>query len=112
MFCLVGNAFTARMVRADVNNTTVSGIQSMLSGGQTPLSGVHMTKEDSEEIKKDETHDIDAADNNSDKKTKGYVKVTTHGIKKKSNSEGRSYHCGVCGVRKRSAHNLNVHHKK
>ena len=43
---------------------------------------------------------------------KGYVKLTTHGIKKKPTSEGRSYCCAICGVTKRSAHRLNAHHRR
>ena len=38
--------------------------------------------------------------------------MTTHGIRKKSNSDGHSYRCSVCSVRKRSAHSLNVHYRK
>ena len=45
-------------------------------------------------------------------KSKGVIKVTTYGIKKKSNSDGRSYRCSICGVRKRSVGNLNAHHRR
>ena len=36
----------------------------------------------------------------------------THGLKKKSTSEGHSYCCGICGARRRSAQNLNAHHRR
>ena len=98
--------------KTDVNNITLSGVQSTLSGGQAPLSSIHIAKENAEGPKQDKIRDSDAAESNLDKKTKGYVKVITHGIKKKLNIEGRSYCCGICGIRKRSAHNLNVHHRK
>ena len=42
---------------------------------------------------------------------KGYVKLTTHGIKKK-NTDGRSYRCQLCNVKKRSASSLNDHHRR
>ena len=45
-------------------------------------------------------------------KSKGVIKVTTYGIKEKSNSDGRSYRCSICGVRKRSVGNLNAHHRQ
>ena len=43
---------------------------------------------------------------------KGYVKLTTHGIKKKSSLKGRSYRCTICDKSVRSAHRLNAHHRR
>ena len=54
--------------------------------------------------------EVDESENEQPKK--GYVKLMTHGIKKKSSLEGRSYRCTICGESKRSAHRLNDHHRK
>ena len=93
------------------DGTTVSGIQDSISGVHTALFGVQNTKKD---LKHDETNvkDADTDSTNTGMKTKGYVKVTTHGIRKNVGNENRSYHCSICGVRKCSAHNLNIHHRK
>ena len=48
----------------------------------------------------DDETELDDSDNEQPKK--GYVKLTTHGIKKKSSTDGRSYRCTVCGKSKRS----------
>ena len=93
---------------SDVEKTTVSGVQSTLSSVQTASSGV---QSDEKDHKGDDTRENDNEDSKTETKTKGYVKVTTHGIRKKANSDSRSYRCSVCGIRKQSAHNLNVHHR-
>ena len=90
-------------------NTPVSGVQNTLSGIQTASSGVQTANTNRNDT---EPHVEDTEDSKKPTKTKGYVKVTTHGIRKKTNSDSRSYRCSVCGIRKRSAHNLNVHHRK
>ena len=95
--------------RSESNIASVSGIQNMLSGVQTSSSGV---QDDDNNHKDDEPPAEDNKESSGVTKTKGYVKVTTHGIRKNTNSDNRSYHCSVCGIRKRSAHNLNVHHRK
>ena len=56
--------------------------------------------------------DTEVDDSENEQPKKGYVKLTTHGIKKKSTLEGRSYHCTVCGKSKRSAQRLNAHHRR
>ena len=56
--------------------------------------------------------DTEVDDSENEQPKKGYVKLTTHGIKKKSASEGRSYRCTVCGKTKRSAQRLNAHHRR
>ena len=93
------------------DGTTVSGVQDSISGVHTALSGVQNTKKD---LKHDETNvkDADTDSTNTGTKTKGYVKVTTHGIRKNVGNENHSYRCSICGVRKRSTHNLNIHHRK
>ena len=93
----------------DPENTPVSGIQNTLSGVQTASSGI---QNDDTNRKDDEPRVEDNEDSKNLTKAKGYVKVTTHGIRKKTNSDSRSYRCSVCGIRKWSAHNLNVHHRK
>ena len=90
-------------------NTPVSGVQNTLSGVQTASSGI---QHDDTSRKDDEPSVDNNEDGTNSTKSKGYVKVTTHGIRKKKNSDCRSYRCSVCGIRKRSAHNLNVHHRK
>ena len=100
---------------SDNKKASVSGVQSSLSGVQTASSGVQSAspgvQNDNTNCKGDETR-VEEEDSQNSTKTKGYVKVTTQGIRKKTNSDSRSYRCGVCGIRKRSAHNLNVHHRK
>ena len=91
--------------RPDPDNTPVSGVQNTLSGVQAAISGLQNNETSS-------TKTDPVVEGTEDQKPKGYVKVTTHGIRKKVNSDNRSYRCSICGVRKRSAHNLNVHHKK
>ena len=56
--------------------------------------------------------DTEVDESDKDQPKKGYVKLTTHGIKKKSSLEGRSYRCTICDKSKRSAHLLNVHHRE
>ena len=51
-------------------------------------------------------------DSNNEQPKKGYVKLTTHGLKKKRNTDGRSYRCTICGKTKRTARRLNEHHKR
>ena len=92
-----------------VDETTVSGVQCSLSGIHTTLSSVQSTEKDP---KCNETGDKEADGINTGTKAKGYVKVTTHGIRKKTGSENRLYCCSICGVQKHSAHNLNIHHRK
>ena len=58
----------------------------------------------------DDETELDDSDN--EQPRKGYVKLTTHGIKKKSSTDGRSYRCTVCGKSKRSARHLNIHHRR
>ena len=99
------NSEDADADRPDPNNTPVSGVQNSLSGIQTESSGVQNNV-----ISGAKTDPV--VEDTEDSKPKGYVKVTTHGIRKKTNSDRRSYRCSICGLRKRSAHNLNVHHKK
>ena len=81
----------------------VSGIQPSLSGGQTTLQMHGKSAGNSKTAP-----DCDSEPT----KSKGVIKVTTYGIKKKSNSDDRSYRCSICGVRKRSAGNLNAHHRR
>ena len=47
--------------------------------------------------------DTEVEDSENEQQKKGYGKLTMHGIKKKSASEGRSYRCTVCRKTKRSA---------
>ena len=56
--------------------------------------------------------DTELEDSEREQTKKGYVKLTMHGIKKKSSSEGRSYRCTICGKSKWSAHHLNTHHRR
>ena len=56
--------------------------------------------------------DTEVDETDPERSTKGYVKITTHGIKKKSTLEGRSYRCAICGKSKRSAQQLNIHHRQ
>ena len=86
----------------DAEKTTVSGVQTASSGIQS----------EEKDHYGDETHENDNEDSKTETKTKGYIKVTTHRIRKKTNGDSRLYGCSVCGIRKRSAHNLNVHHRK
>ena len=87
----------------NITDVDVSGIQPSLSVGQT-TSQMH---------RKSPGNSKTALDCDSKPlKSKGVIKVTTYGIKKKLNSDGRSYRCSICGVRKRSAGNLNAHHRK
>ena len=88
--------------KKNITEVDVSGIQPSLSGGQTTLQ----TQEKSPGNSKTAL-DCDSEPS----KSKGVIKVTTYGIKKKSNSDGQSYRCSICGVRKRSAGNLNAHHR-
>ena len=92
--------------KENIMEVDVSGIQPSLSGGQTTLSRIQ-TQE------KTPGNSKTALDCDSEpSKSKGVIKVTTYGIKKKSNSDGRSYRCSICGVRKHSAGNLNAHHRR
>ena len=84
----------------------VSGVQLSLSGGQTTLSGIQTQEKTPGNSKR--TLDCDSEPS----KAKGVIKVTTYRIKKKSNSDGRSYRCSICGVRKRSEGNLNSYHRR
>ena len=77
----------------NIKEDDVPGVQPSLSGGQT------MSKT---------ALDCDSEPT----KSKGVIKVTTYGIKKKSNSDGQSYRCSICGVRKHSAGDLNAHHRR
>ena len=79
--------------KENIKEDDVPGIQPSLSGRQTTSKTALDC--DSESMK-----------------SKGVIKVTTYGIKKKSNSDGQSYRCSICGVRKRSAGNLNAHHRR
>ena len=58
----------------------------------------------------DDETEIDVSENEQTKK--GYVKLTAHGLKKKQNTNGRSYRCTICGKTKRTARRLNVHHRR
>ena len=78
---------------------------------QNTVSGIQ------DALKKPDSNDIYNADteideSKSEQPKKGYIKMTTHGIKKKSSTEGRSYRCTVCGKRKRSSQSLNAHHRR
>ena len=92
--------------KENIMEVHVSGVQLPLSGGQTTLSGIQMQEKTPGNSKT--TLDCDSEPS----KAKGVIKVTTYGIKKKSNSDGQSYRCSICGVRKCSAGNLNAHHRK
>ena len=92
--------------KENITEVDVSSIQPSLSGRQTTLSGIQMQE-------KTPGNSKTALDCDSEpSKSKGVIKVTTYGIKKKSNSDGRSYRCSICGVRKHSAGNLNAHHRR
>ena len=56
--------------------------------------------------------DTEVDELDTEQSTKGYVKLTTHGIKKKSSLKGRSYRCAICGKSERSAQRLNAHHRQ
>ena len=99
----------AEAEQPESNNAPVSGVQNTLSGVQTAPSGV---QNDNITRKNDEPPAEDKEGSGSVTQSKGYVKVTTYGIRRNTNSDNRSYCCSVCGIRKRSAHNLNVHHRK
>ena len=92
--------------KENIMEVDVSCVQPPLSGGQTTLSGVQA--QEKTPCNSEMTLDCDSEPS----KAKGVIKVTTHGIKKKSNSDGRSYRCSICGVRKHSAGNLNAHHRR
>ena len=89
--------------KENITEVDVSGIQPSLSGGQTNLQ-THEKSPGNSKM----TLDCDSEP----LKSKGVIKVTTYGKKKKSNSDGRSYRCSICGVRKHSAGNLNAHHRR
>ena len=89
--------------KKNIMEVDVSGVQPSLSGRQTTLQ----TQEKSPGNSKTALH-CDSEPS----KSKGVIKVTTYGIKKKSNSDGWSYRCSICGVRKCSAGNLNAHHRR
>ena len=88
--------------KENVGDDDVPGVHPSLSGRQTTLQ-MHGKSADNSKT----ALDCDSEPT----KSKGVIKVTTYGIKKKSNSDGRSYRCSICGVRKRSAGNLNAHHR-
>ena len=89
--------------KENIGEDDVPGVQPLLSGRQTTLQ-MHG---------KSPGNSKTALDCDSEPtKSKGVIKVTTYGIKKKQNSDGRSYRCSICGVRKRSAGNLNAHHRR
>ena len=95
----------------DCENIMVSDVQNVVTGVQTAVSGI----QDDSTIKKDLNlydEDTEAEESGNEQPKKGYVKVTTHGIRKKSSVAGRLYRCTVCGKKKRSAHKLNEHHKR
>ena len=79
--------------KENIKKDDVPGVQSSLSGRQTTSKTAL---------------DCDGEP----MKSKGVIKVTTYGIKKKSNNDGWSYRCSICGVRKHSAGNLNAHHRR
>ena len=90
-------------IKENIGIVDVSGVQPSLSGRQTTLQ-MHGKGADNSKMALDGDSELT--------KSKGVIKVTTYGIKKKSNSDGRSYRCSICGVRKRSAGNLNAHHRR
>ena len=87
----------------NITEVDVSGVQPLLSGEQTTLQMQEKSPGNSKTAL-----DCDSEPS----KSKGVIKVTTYGIKKKSNSDGRSYRCSICGVRKHSAGNLNAHYRR
>ena len=88
--------------KENIGIVDVSGVQPSLSGRQTTLQMQGKGADNSKT----------ALDGDSElKKSKGIIKVTTYEIKKKSNSDGRSYRCSICGVRKCSVGKLNAHHQ-
>ena len=89
--------------KENIREDDVSGVQPSLSGGQTTLE-MHGKSAGNSKM----ALDCDSEPT----KSKGVIKVTTYGIKKKSNSDGRSYRCSIYGVRKHSAGNLNAHHRR
>ena len=89
-------------IKENIGIVDVSGVQPSLSGGHTTLQ-MHGKGADNFKMASDGDSELT--------KSKGIIKVTTYGIKKKSNSDGRSYRCSICGVRKRSVGNLNAHHR-
>ena len=94
--------------RSESNNAPISGVQNTLSGGQSTPSGVQTLSsgvQDDNDTRKDEEAAVeDSKGGNKVAKPKGYVKVTTHGIRRNTSNDSRSYRCGVCGIRK--------HHQK
>ena len=60
---------------------------------------------------KDTTNNNEPVAEEEQSPNKGYVKLTSHGIKKK-NTEGHSYRYQLCEVKKRSASSLNEHHRR
>ena len=89
--------------KENITEDDVSGVQPSLSGGQTTLQ-MHGKSPGNSKM----ALDCDSEPS----KSKGVIKVTAYGIKKKSNSDGRSYRCSICGVRKHSVGNLNAHHRR
>ena len=88
----------------------VSGVQNVVSGEQDTISGV---QDDPKQPDLDIYNaDTEVDESESEQPKKGYEKMTTHGIKKKSSTEGRSYCCTVCGKRSHSARRLNAHHRR
>ena len=89
----------------------VPDLPNEIIGNQDTVSGV---QDDPHQPDLYDIYNVDTEidESESEHPKKGYVKMTTHGIKKKSNMEGRSYRCTVCGKQKRSAQRLNAHHRR
>ena len=77
-----------------------------------PIKVSNEARKNSEDTNKQELDTAYNADTEVEGSTKGYVKITTHGLKKKSTLEGRSYRCALCGKSKRTAKKLNIHHRQ
>ena len=92
-----------KSIKENIGIVDVSGVQPSLSGGQTTLQ-MHGKGADNFKTASDGDSEL--------MKSKGIIKVTTYGIKKKSNNDGGSYRCSICGVRKCSVGNLNAHHRR
>ena len=83
---------------------------------ETVVASPTPVEQSDEKTKSTPTNNYDAETelegNDNEQSKKGYVKLTTHGIKKKTTTVGRVYRCTICSKNFRSARRLNIHHKR
>ena len=97
-------------------NTIVPTKETTYAEEQTPGVPLESTEEQDDQKQSDPANnyneDTEVDDTDNEQPKKGYVKLTTYGIKKKLSTDDRSYRCTVCGKSKRSARRLNAHHRR